>query len=154
MNQMDDNQTGRNQIIWILFIILLALTASVVIIVAAYFASQARVSFYPFVPRSVRINAADIELFYIARTLLSTLNMALILVLIINYVGIYLKTRSQFTIGLVLFAMFFFVKEVAWSPFIVSWAGFGAFGLGPFAFLPDMFELVALSILLYLSIKY
>jgi hypothetical protein len=37
----------------------------------------------------------------------------------------------------------------------VIWAfGFRAFGLGPFAMLPDLFTFGALVVLLYLSIKY
>jgi hypothetical protein len=32
--------------------------------------------------------------------------------------------------------------------------GFSPFGLGPFAFLPDLFTFGALVILLYLSIRY
>jgi hypothetical protein len=32
--------------------------------------------------------------------------------------------------------------------------GFIAFGLGPFALLPELFEFLALIVLLYLSVKY
>jgi hypothetical protein len=32
--------------------------------------------------------------------------------------------------------------------------GFRPFGLGPFAMLPDIFTCIALSVLLYLTIKY
>jgi hypothetical protein len=64
------------------------------------------------------------------------------------------KTRSEFTVGLILFASFFLMKDITWSPFIVRFAGFDLFGLGPFAFLPDLFELIALAVLLYLSVEY
>jgi hypothetical protein len=37
---------------------------------------------------------------------------------------------------------------------VIGAFGFGLFGLGPFALLPDLFEFVALSVLLYLSVKY
>jgi len=50
--------------------------------------------------------------------------------------------------------VFFLIKDITWSPFIVRFAGFDVFGLGPFAFLPDLFELIALSVLLYLSVEY
>ena len=78
----------------------------------------------------------------------------LLIVLIFNYVSIYLKTKSEFTIGLILFSVFFLIKDITWSPFVVHFAGFDVFGLGPFAFLPDLFELIALSVLLYLSVEY
>jgi hypothetical protein len=40
------------------------------------------------------------------------------------------------------------------NPFMMWAFGFRAFGLGPFAMLPDLFTLAALSVLLYLSVKY
>jgi hypothetical protein len=100
------------------------------------------------------VNPGDIELYYTARTILSTVNMVLTVVLIFNYVGIFLKTKSEFTLGLTLFATFFLIKDISWSPFIIGWAGFGMFGLGPFAFLPDLFEMAGLLVLFYLSVKY
>jgi len=110
---------------------------------------------FPFRPMPIqRINPADIELYYIARTVFSTINIALLIALITTYGSIYIKTRSHFTIGLLIFATFFLIKDVTWSPFIIGAFGFGIFGLGPFAFLPDLFEFAALSVLLYLTIKY
>lgn len=99
-------------------------------------------------------NPADIELFYVARTVVTTINVALLVVLVVNYVSIYLKTRSEFTIGLLIFAVAFLIKDMTSSPLFTGAFGFGLFGLGPFAFLPDLFELVALSALLYLTVKY
>jgi hypothetical protein len=96
----------------------------------------------------------DFELFYVANTIISTVNIALLVILIFIYVNIYVKTRSAFTIGLVIFAVVFLVRDLTSSPFITSMYGFRAYGLGPFAFLPSLFELVALSVLLYLSVKY
>lgn len=98
--------------------------------------------------------SGDLELFYIANSIISTINIALLAILILIYVDIYLRTRSPFTIGLVIFAFVFLVRDLTSSPFITSMYGFRAYGLGPFAFLPSLFELVALSVLLYLSVKY
>jgi hypothetical protein len=99
-------------------------------------------------------NPADLEFFYVARTVVSTINFALLVVLIVNYVSIYVKTRSEFTIGLLLFSIVFLMKELTANPFVFGAFGFMQFGLGPFALLPDLFELGALSVLMYLSIKY
>jgi hypothetical protein len=96
----------------------------------------------------------DFEYFYIAFTIISTINIALLLVLVINYVNIYIKTRSQFTVGLIIFASAFLMKDLASSPFISGLFSFRAFGLGPFVFLPGLFECAALLVLLYLSIRY
>ena len=96
----------------------------------------------------------DFEYFYVVSTIISTINIALLVILAIIYYSIYIKTRSQFTIGLIIFALVFLVQNVTSSPFIAAPFGFRAYGLGPFEFLPGLFEFVALTILLYLSIKY
>ena len=145
---------NRKQTILVLLTVLLVLTASVAVLIATYQTSQRRGPSFPFTPRQYMPNPADIELYYIARTVFSTINIVLTLILIANYVSIYLKTKSEFTIGLSLFALFLLIKDITWSPFVIGLAGFGIFGLGPFAFLPDLFEMAALLILFYLSIKY
>jgi hypothetical protein len=96
----------------------------------------------------------DLEYFYAAYTIISSINIALLVILILIYANIYLKTRSQFTIGLIIFAAVFLVKDVTASPLIIGLYGFRAYGLGPFEFLPGLLEFVALTVLLYLSIKY
>ncbi len=96
----------------------------------------------------------DFEYFYVANTIISTINIALLVILTVIYFNIYIKTHSPFTIGLIIFALVFLVQNVTSSPFITSPFGFRAYGLGPFEFLPGMFEFIALTVLLYLSIKY
>jgi hypothetical protein len=96
----------------------------------------------------------DIELFYIARTVISAVNITLLVVLIATFASIYVKTRSGFTIGLLIFAVVFLIKDLTSNPFVIGAFGFRLYGLGPFALLPDLFELVALTVLLYLSVEY
>jgi hypothetical protein len=96
----------------------------------------------------------DIEFFYIAQTVVSTINVALSIFLLLIYISIYRKTRSEFTIGLIIFSMVFLLNALASNPLVIWAFGFRAFGLGPFALLPDLFTLGALAVLLYLSIKY
>jgi hypothetical protein len=96
----------------------------------------------------------DFEYFYFAYTIISTINIALLVILLITFVNIYNKTRSPFTIGLIIFAAAFLMKDIASSPFVTGLFGFIAFGLGPFVFLPGIFEFAALSVLLYLSVRY
>jgi hypothetical protein len=128
-------------------------------ILASYvFNNQTQPQTFPFPRQPQQVNLADLELYYVARTVFSAINITLLVVLLITYAGIYVKTRSQFTIGLLLFAMVFLFKDIAASPFLPGAFGFGLYGLGPFVLwwvlLPDLFELIALSVLVYLSIKY
>jgi len=96
----------------------------------------------------------DIEFFYTAETVISTINVTLSIFLLIIYVSIYQKTRSEFTIGLMIFSGVFLLNALALNPW-VRWAfGYRAFGLGPFAMLSGLFTLGALTVLLYLSIRY
>jgi hypothetical protein len=96
----------------------------------------------------------DIELFYTVRTVISTINVALVAILLFTYIEIYNKTKSSFTVGLMMFSIILVLYTLASNP-IMQWVfGFRAFGLGPFAMLPDVFECIALSVLLYLSVKY
>lgn len=96
----------------------------------------------------------DVEFFYTLKTAVSTVNIVLLIILLINYVSIYRKTHSDFTIGLIIFSTVFLMNTLTSSPIITYAFGFRAFGLGPFAMLPDFFTCISLSVLLYLSIKY
>ena len=96
----------------------------------------------------------DIEFFYTANTVVSSVNVTLSAFLLVTYIGIYRKTRSEFTIGLVIFSLVFLLNALASNPFIMWAFGYRPIGLGPFALLPDLFTFVALAVLLYLSLKY
>jgi hypothetical protein len=111
---------------------------------------------YPWMHRPLPIheNPGDIELFYTAQTVVSTVNVTLSILLLLIYVSIYRKTRSEFTIGLIIIIILFLLSALASNPLVVQASGFLPFGLGPFAMLPDLFTLGALAVLLYLSIKY
>jgi hypothetical protein len=110
---------------------------------------------FPFEPRP-RPPAGipgDIEFFYTAKTVVSTINVALLIYLLLTYINIYRKTRSEFTIGLTVFSGVFLLNALASNPLVTWIFGFRAFGLGPFAMLPDLFTCAALIVLLYLSVK-
>jgi hypothetical protein len=61
--------------------------------------------------------------------------------------------RSEFTIGLILFSLILLFYAISSNPIMQSLFGFRAFGLGPFAMIPDLFTSIALTILLYLTMK-
>jgi len=96
----------------------------------------------------------DIELFYAAKAVVSAINVTLAIFLLLTYVNIYRKTRSEFTIGLIIFSAVFLLNALASNPLVIWAFGFTAIGLGPFAMLPELFTCGALMVLLYLSIKY
>ena len=149
-----ENKMDRKVRTWLIIIVGLIVIA----ILAAFLASLIFNSFnpprFPFRPQPTEFNPADFEFYYIARTVVSTINIATLVFLIATYVTIYSKTRSEFTIGLIIFALVFLMKDLAASPLVIGAFGFRASGLGPFALLPDLFEFAALSVLLYLSVKY
>jgi hypothetical protein len=133
------------------------LATIIVVAILAFWASSAfwlpRSPFEPHQPplRNIR---GDIELFYTLKTVISTINVTLSVILLMTYVSLYRKTRSEFTVGLIIFSAVFLLNALASNPLIIWAFGFIPGGLGPFAMLPDLFTLVALGVLLYLSVKY
>jgi len=147
------NKETRN---WLILIILIA-----VAVLATLWATST--SWYPSFPFERRgppglppayENPEDIQLFYAAHTVVSAVNVTLSFILLLIYVSIYRKTRSEFTIGLVIFSAAFLLTAFASDPLVIRFFGFRPFNLGPFILLPSLFTLGALSVLLYLSIKY
>lgn len=149
---MNNQMNSRRPVIWFTIIGLIVI-AGILAGVWAFYNFERATSI--FIPRPIQpINPADLEFFYIARTAFSTVNIALLIILTETYAALYYKTRSQFTIGLLLFALVFLMKEVATSPFVLGVFRFYVSGLGPFALLEPLLETAALSVLLYLSIEY
>jgi hypothetical protein len=95
----------------------------------------------------------DLEVYYTAKTFISSVNAVLLLGLLIIYVGIYNQVRSEFTVGLIVLNVALLLYALTSNPLIHRWLGFMGSGLGPFAMLPDLFTLIASAILLYLSLK-
>jgi hypothetical protein len=143
------NKTVRN---WLILI-----TLVVVGVLATLWATSTtwfpRLPFerHPPPPSEVRY---DIELFYTVETIVSTINATLSIFLLIIYVGIYQKTRSEFTLGLIIFSAVLLLHALVSIPLVFRAFGFYQVGLGPFAMLPDLFSLAALAVLLYLSVRY
>jgi len=145
--------------IWVIFAILL-----VVAVFSDFLATQNAPSpptsiFEPRQPFD-RINwdryysvMGDIELFYKVKTILSSINATLLVFLLATYVDIYKKIQSEFTIGLILFSLILLLYALTSNPLLQWLFGYQAFGLGPFAMLPDLFTSLALAVLLYLTMK-
>ena len=153
-----ENHMNRNLKTWLILVILAVIAVAILAAIwaaTAIYQSQVYQPGFPFRPlQPPGYIPGDIELFYIVRTVISAVNITLLVVLIVTYASIYIKTRSEFTIGLLIFAIVFLMKDLASNPFVIGAFGFRLYGLGPFALLPDLFEFVALTVLLYLSVKY
>lgn len=147
--ERDMSKSMRN---WLILTTLIVLTVFAALWAAVVSWRPASPWDYP--PLPPRHIPGDVEFFYIAQTVVSTINVTLLTFLLLTYVSIYRKTRSQFTIGLMIFSMVFLMNAVASNPLVIRAFGFRPFGLGPFALLPELFAFAALVILLYLSIKY
>ena len=148
------NQMNRKIGIWFILVGLIAvaiLSAVWAILTLNGFGS----SVFPQRPvPTPEFNLSDLAFYYIARTVFSTVNIAILSILTANYATIYYKTRSQFTIGLLIFSIVFLMKDIASSPFVIGAFRYTLSGLGPFALIEPLLELAALSVLLYLSIDY
>jgi len=96
----------------------------------------------------------DLVFFYSAESIVSSVNIVLLIFLLGTYISIYRKTRSEFTIGLIVFSSVFLLYALSSNPFLTAAFGFRQFGLGPFALLPDLFTFGALLVLLWLSLRY
>ena len=156
---MDNQMNNRKARIWFTLIGLIVIAAILAGVWAAlsleylgFISGGAPAS--PFSPRQrPGVNPDDLQFYYIARTVFSTVNLALLVILTGTYAALYIKTRSQFTIGLLIFSLVFLMKEIASSPFVIGAFRFTISGLGPFALLEPLLEMAALSVLLYLSLK-
>ena len=96
----------------------------------------------------------DFEWYYSVKGVLSTVNLVLLVILLIIYLRVYSDTRSEFALGLIVFALAMMMYAITSNPWLQSGFGFRASGLGPFAFFPDLFALVALVILLFFAVRY
>lgn len=143
------NKSLRN---WIVLVIIIAVAVSA----ALWATSTEWFPRFPFEqrPPPSQLNRADIELFYTVETIVSVINVTLSAFLLLMYVNIYRKTRSEFTIGLIIFSIVLLMHAFVAIPLVQRAFGFNSFGLGPFAMLPDLFTCAALAILLYLTFKY
>jgi len=148
------NKNGRN---WLILTTLIVVVVVVAIWAALWAASVFWSPRYPFEPHpqpppgNIR---GDIELFYTVETVVSAVNVTLSIVLLLMYLSIYRRTRSEFTIGLMIFSAVLLLHAFVSFPLLHRAFGFYPFGLGPFAMLPDLFTCLALAVLLYLTFEY
>ena len=107
-----------------------------------------------FIPPPPIVFPADLLIYRNIKVVIAVVNTTILAILFVTYVSIYRKTKSEFTIGLMIFSGILLLQSITGNPMIYRMFGFLALGLGPFIMLPDLFLFIALSVLLYLTIKY
>jgi len=96
-------------------------------------------------------NAAETANLVAIKTIISFVNLALILPLLKIYIDTYRSVRSRFTMGLIVMVLVLLIYALSSNPIVHYVFGFYESGLGPFTIIPDLFTTFALIILLYLS---
>ncbi len=83
----------------------------------------------------------------------SLVDQALLVSLIVVYVRTYRDTKARFALGLVVFLLALTVQSASSSLPVIGALGFGFGALGGFFLLSAVFESLALAIFLYLSLE-
>lgn len=92
------------------------------------------------------------DIYLKVKTMISLVNVVLIISLMSIYYGIYRQIKSNFTMGLILVMLVLLMYALTSNPLIHVAFGYQAQGLGPFAMVPDIFTTFALGVLLYISL--
>jgi hypothetical protein len=88
--------------------------------------------------------------YFLGKTVISSINAVLLLYLSLVYYRIYRVTKAQFSLGLMIMSIAFFLFVVSSSP-PMNWLIGGKKLLGVFNFVGDLFTTIAAVILIYLS---
>lgn len=75
-------------------------------------------------------------------------NICLLLILLYMYIGSYRQFKSQFTFGLVAFAMLLLLQNALFTGFLLTLEGFKGPGMGTPIFFLNIIEFFALSVLI------
>lgn len=87
------------------------------------------------------------------KTMISFVNTALIIFLLVMYVDIYRKMKTQFTLGLILVMISFLLYAVTSNPLLHLLFGYYGSILGPFTIIPDIFTTFALVVLIFITLE-
>ncbi|HUK93249.1 MAG TPA: hypothetical protein VLU98_04350 [Methanomicrobiales archaeon] len=87
------------------------------------------------------------------KTVISFINIGLIIPLFVIYAGIYRSMRSSFTLGLIAVTFALGMYAVTSNPLIVSLSGGRTGDIGLFQIIPDLCTTAALVILIWISLE-
>ena len=89
--------------------------------------------------------------FLIERILVNSIASILIAIVLNTYISIYLKTKSKFSLGLVIIAISLLVQTLTANPFLLDLFNFRLAGSGLFSLVSSITTMIAIIALLYLS---
>lgn len=140
-----------------LFSAIIIISCLLVAILAGWWALNYESMEPSFIPKAIPDTnlhmPGDFEFYYFLKTVLSSVNIILVIALLVMYLAFYQKNKSNFVLGLILFTTALLLYTLASNPIIIDLFGFEAFGLGPFALLPTLFTTISISIMLYLTFE-
>jgi len=104
-------------------------------------------------PENLRLVSSQLSAYIRGKTLISAVNVILLVYLFATYVDMYRQTKARFTLGLVFLSGALLSYSLFTNPVLLTVSG-GSGGIRIvryFNFLPDLFTTVASTILIYLS---
>jgi hypothetical protein len=147
MNQDDEMMNRKTSVI--LTITVIAVIVAVIGLVLANFMLLPPHTAPPPIPEPDRFL---MDIYLKVKTMVSLVNVVLIISLISIYYDIYHQVKSQFTMGLIIVMLVLLMYALTSNPIVQVLFGYQAQGLGPFAMIPDIFTTFALGLLLYISL--
>lgn len=135
--------------------LILVAILSILIVTVVTFQPISRKPFRPFDreidPGKIKRRLELLPYYIKIKTILASVNSLLLLSLFVTYFKVYRETKSNFSLGLLLFSIALLLYSFSSNPIIHWFGGFRGSGLGPFTILTDLFTCIASAILLYLS---
>jgi len=133
------------------FIVTVGLAALLGMILSWVFITNHTQGRYPFnIPPGF---LPDIELFMALKMVVSFVDIALIILTLAIYVNIYRRIKSKFTTGLILMLLVLLMHAPTSIPLFQFGFGYPIIGMGMLSILPDIFTMIALVVLFYLSLE-
>ncbi len=104
---------------------------------------------------SVRLpSIAELHMYLATKAIVATVNAGMLVLLLWIYIGVYRKTRADFSIGLIIFATVLLLHSVMSGPLILMLSmQLRVFGLSAVTALLELLTTAAIAVLLYLSLK-
>ena len=138
--QARDEKKGQSPAVWTLFVLAIGLALGVLLALT---------------PRPGRSDPGPrmFETFDDIDVVLSTVALALLVVLLFVYSKTYTDTSARFALGLIFVLAALLFQTLLTSPILFGIFGHALGGIGPFVLVADAFKAVAFSIFLYLSLQ-
>ena len=138
------SSTGK---LWVPVVLLVGLVAGVLLADLSTQSAQATPPFFQHVPHfnpdpTIRLHV-----------ILTTVEVALLIALVVVYLRVYNETRANFALGLVIVLGALFLQTVFSYPLVLGLQGHVLFVSGTLPTLSDVLEICAYTVFLYLSLE-